>query len=544
MSGSVEPTNEADLVPVESDEFDDYDGSWGVDLGRYDLGRLGSETVLRGLAAVGVALFLIAAPANTPRALAVAIGVILLAWGWGGVQEARQESGWTTFTALKLIVLAVLGVGVMVFPPTSLETMGRLAGVAAIATGGIALFRAYQRRPAPIAERVVGALLYVAIGVALIISPESLLRLALLAVSIYWFVAGVLAVALNLRQDHPPTRPGDTWRDFLSWVSQRPHSAGDRKELYTNIFFEGREGSRRLSRYLILMGFATTIAAFGVMADSTAVVIGAMLIAPLMTPLMGMSLSMAMGWPRRVAMSALVALAGISLAIGLSIIFGWMIGFDISTTVNSQVASRIQPSLVDLAIAIAAGGAGAFALSRPDVSDSLPGVAVAIALVPPLAVVGLMIAQNDWTAAVGAMLLFVTNLVAILLIGALVFVLTGVVPLFQMSRNERQVKLGLGMGLILALVVVGVLGASSGQIRAQAEGRNIVTDAVNEWLEGTPNELVEVRITPSTAEVDIRGPEAPPPVDDLAAAIAEDWPREVTVTVNWTPRETFTSGEN
>ena len=134
-----------------------------------------------------------------------------------------------------------------------------------------------------------------------------------------------------------------------------------------------------------------------------------------------------------------------------------------------------------------------------------------------------------------------TNLVAILLIGALVFVLTGVVPLFQMSRNERQVKLGLGMGLILALVVVGVLGASSGQIRAQAEGRAIVTEAVEEWLDGSESELVEVRVTPSTAEVDIRGPEEPPSVDDLAEAIAEDWPREVTVTVNWTPRATFTS---
>ena len=132
----------------------------------------------------------------------------------------------------------------------------------------------------------------------------------------------------------------------------------DRRTLYSNIFFEGDQGPRRLSRYLILMGFATTIAAFGVMADSTAVVIGAMLIAPLMTPLMGMSLSMAMGWPRRVMMSALVALAGITLAVGLSIVFGWMIGFEISTTVNSQVASRIQPSLVDLAIAVAAGGAG------------------------------------------------------------------------------------------------------------------------------------------------------------------------------------------
>ena len=146
--------------------------------------------MLRGLAAVGVALFLIAAPSNTPRALAIAAGIMLLAWGWGGVQEARRGEGWTTFTALKLIALAAVGIAVIARPPTSLDTLGRIAGIAAIGAGTVGLYRTYQSRPLPIAERVVGALLYVAIGVALIISPSSLLRLALLAVSIYWFVAG------------------------------------------------------------------------------------------------------------------------------------------------------------------------------------------------------------------------------------------------------------------------------------------------------------------------------------------------------------------
>lgn len=123
------------------------------------------------------------------------------------------------------------------------------------------------------------------------------------------------------------------------------------------------------------------------------------------------------------------------LAIGLSIVFGWLYPVEISSELNSQVASRVDPTLIDWAIAVFAGGAGAFALSRPDVSDSLPGVAVSIALVPPLTVIGLMISEGDWSAAGGATLLFVTNMVAILLVGALVFVIEGVVPVVQLSRN-------------------------------------------------------------------------------------------------------------
>ena len=138
---------------------------------------------------------------------------------------------------------------------------------------------------------------------------------------------------------------------------------------------------------------------------------------------------------------------------------------------NSQVASRITPTIVDLLIAVAAGGAGAFALSRPDVSDSLPGVAIAIALVPPLAVVGLMISQADWISAIGALLLFTTNLVAILLVGGFVFVMTGVVPLFQISSNTDRIKKTLGMVAILALLIVAVLGVSTDQIEGSVARR-------------------------------------------------------------------------
>ena len=190
-------------------------------------------------------------------------------------------------------------------------------------------------------------------------------------------------------------------------------------------------------------------------------------------------------------------------------------------------------------IAIAAGGAGAFALSRPDVSDSLPGVAVAIALVPPLAVVGLMISQNNWFEALGALLLFTTNLVAILLVGAFVFVLTGVVPMFQITQNSRAIKLSLGMVAALAVAVIAVLGVTSETFQAEIAGTKAAEQAVEAWIGDKDLEAVSTKVSPAELRVTVAGPEPPPPAEDLAAAMKSASGREVDVRVFWVPRSEF-----
>lgn len=381
---------------------------------------------------------------------------------------------------------------------------------------------------------------YIGLGAALWIAPATLLNLALLSVSFYWFLAGLISVITNLRTEGEPVPPSETLQSFMKWVQSRPNTADDRIQLYDKVFFEGEVGPRRLSRFFALMSFATAIAAYGIIADSTAVVIGAMLVAPLMTPLMGTSLALVMGWPQRVLYTGLVALAGIALAIGLSIVFGWSTGIEVSSVTNSQVASRITPTIVDLVIAMAAGGAGAFALSRPDVSDSLPGVAVAIALVPPLAVIGLMVSQADWAAAIGALLLFTTNLVAILLVGGFVFVMTGVVPLFQISSNSDRIKKTLGMVAVLGVLVVAVLGVSTDRFKAQTEGLSAATVAIDDYIEGTELARGSVTVTESEVTVALTGPEAPENLDLLTDSITSAM-GEVDVVVHWFQRSTFRS---
>jgi uncharacterized hydrophobic protein (TIGR00271 family) len=521
-----------------SDEFQDYEGPLAPPGLGFDISRLLTAESLRGVAAVVVSILVLRTPSRSIRSFAVLLAIILLAWALGGLFELRDPTKRTGWAVIRLLFLTVFGVGLLLDTGFSGVGLSRAAGVALIAIGALNAVRGIRAsdrnsRVEPLLE----ALLYVALGVALVVAPLSVMGLAVLLVAVYWFLAGIATVVVNLRLDDRQIAPSNTWQMFLEWIQTRPNTADDRKQLYEKLFFEGEESPRRLSRFFSLMGFATAIATFGVISDSTAVVIGAMLVAPLMTPLMGTSLGMTMGWPRRAVMSGGVALAGIVFAVGLGILFGWMYGPEVSTVTNSQVASRIGPTLVDLLIAVAAGGAGAFALSRPDVSDSLPGVAVAIALVPPLAVVGLMISQGAWTAASGALLLFITNMVAILLIGGIVFVLTGVVPVLRLSENTAWVKRSLGMVAVLGITVVAILGGSAETFRRQTAGLAKAEVVVDGWIEGTDLTVQSSDYDGEVYRLVLTGSDSPPPIDELGSAIEDALGEAFPISVTLIPTE-------
>lgn len=528
-------------IDLSGAEFRDYQGPMPWSKRDWDFSQLISAASVRGLTAIVVSLILLRVPNQTPRVFGYLIAALLVSWALGGLTQLRDPTYRTALDFSRIVVLLVLALGLVFWPAFTAEELGRAAGVVLIIGGLLNGYRGWRREGrGRRVELLLGATLYIVIGVALLVSPETILGLSILLVSTYWFLAGVATLVVNLRsEDDRQISPSQTWREFLSWVQGRPETADDRRQLYEKIFYEGTDARRRLSRFFTLMGFATAIASWGIIADSTAVVIGAMLVAPLMTPLMGTSLAMVMGWPRRVSISGTVALGGVLFAVGLSLVFGWMYGLTVNPELNTQVATRVGPTLVDLAIAIAAGGAGAFALSRPDVSDSLPGVAVAIALVPPLAVVGLMISQNDWSEALGALILFTTNLVAILVIGGAVFVVTGVVPLLQLTQNSRRIKLSLGMVGILAIGVIAVLGASTETFQDQVTGKARANTVVDQWLAGTDLVRVSSSVTADSLTVTVQGPEAPPPVEILADDLEAEFDMAVAVTVKWLPQTEF-----
>jgi uncharacterized hydrophobic protein (TIGR00271 family) len=145
------------------------------------------------------------------------------------------------------------------------------------------------------------------------------------------------------------------------------------------LFFEGAKRRVDLERFVVLLFLSTVIAIFGVIGDSVATVIGAMIIAPLMRPIMATAAALVMGDMKRAGSSFLVVLASVAGVIGTAWLLTELSVFTvISIESNFQFSSRISPGLIDLYAALASGAAGAFAMSRKDVSDSLPGVAIAI----------------------------------------------------------------------------------------------------------------------------------------------------------------------
>ncbi|WP_282697718.1 DUF389 domain-containing protein [Streptomyces sp. CC208A] len=193
------------------------------------------------------------------------------------------------------------------------------------------------------------------------------------------------------------------------------------RRMTDSLFIEREWRSPSSSRFWVLLVLASVIASAGVIGDSTATVIGAMIVAPLMTPILGTALALVLADRTHVVRSALLVLGGAVAVVCIGMVLGWIVSPPDAFATNSQVASRISPRLIDLFAALATGTVGAFALVRTDISDALPGVAIAISLVPPLAVTGLLIAVHRYHDAGESALLFATNVAAIVATGTLVF---------------------------------------------------------------------------------------------------------------------------
>lgn len=300
-------------------------------------------------------------------------------------------------------------------------------------------------------------------------------------------------------------------------------TADDLTRMRDNLFFEGPDVSKRLSRFWILLVLAAIIASAGVVADSTATVIGAMIVAPLMTPILGTVLAIAVGERSNLVRSVLMVLGGALLAIAIGYLFGLSVPTDIVADSSSQVAGRVSPRLVDLIAALATGVVGAFAQCRADVSDTLPGVAIAISLVPPLVVVGLTLEAGASGEALGALLLFGTNVAAILLAGSIVMAVFGVhrkaakVAGEELNRAHAWLVVG-----AMALVIAVPLALASAGVANQERYRFLIKDVADGWAESAGWRLVTVETQAGTYTVRVAGPAPAPDPADLKALLEAD----------------------
>lgn len=206
----------------------------------------------------------------------------------------------------------------------------------------------------------------------------------------------------------------------------------------------------RPSFYLLLIASAL-IASFGLVANSTAVIIGAMVVSPLMTPILGISLALVRSDSKLLGRALSAEMFGITLAIIVSALFG-LIPLAIEPT--TEMLLRTQPNLLDLLVAVFAGLAGSYAMVDERISPALPGVAIATAIVPPLSNTGLCIALGAYNGAFGSFLLFIANFFSILVVASIVFVAAGLEKHAQdMSKISYVKRFGVAVIGFLAVAV-------------------------------------------------------------------------------------------
>ncbi|MGB3615925.1 MAG: TIGR00341 family protein, partial [Elainellaceae cyanobacterium] len=289
--------------------------------------------------------------------------------------------------------------------------------------------------------------------------------------------------------------------------------------------------------FCVLSMLSCAISTFGLLAGSTATVIGAMIVAPLMGPVIAMAYAVAVANRRLLRRSALTVTCGISMTVLISWAIAKATGLE---SMNPEILSRTQPTLLDLGVAFAAGAAGAFANSRRQIADALPGVAIAVALVPPLSVVGIGFAQGNQQVGIGALILFATNLIGIVFSGSLVFLL-------QRYGSVERAKQGLLAGVLMLAALSLPLSLSLRNLLIEQTVRNQVRDSVRNQI-SAPDEAniqaIAVRFSRRTLLVDVRLV-APPgfvsedEVKSLRDVLSEKVNRPVNLEVQVTPVEIF-----
>ena len=240
------------------------------------------------------------------------------------------------------------------------------------------------------------------------------------------------------------------------------------EEDFKDLFLLLKDNARSSRDYIILMVLSSLVASLGLFLNSAAVIIGAMVLAPLMAPIISLSMGALRNDTTLIRTSLSTIGLGVLLALGASALAALIVPLQ---KITPEIAGRLQPSLLDLGVAVGSGIAGAYAHARESVMKSLPGVAIAVALVPPLCVAGIGIGWMSWDVISGASLLFLTNLVGIALAGLLTFMMLGYSPV------KRATK-GLGWSLLLVLLVSIPLAVSFNNINQhwQIENRLLVQE--------------------------------------------------------------------
>jgi len=246
--------------------------------------------------------------------------------------------------------------------------------------------------------------------------------------------------------------------------------------------------------YFVMVVLSSMIATLGLLTNSAAVIIGAMLVAPLMSPIIGLGLGSLVGDEKTLKYAVSAILRGAFVAIVISVLLTWLnssLPFITLQELPAEVLARTKPSPIDLLIALAGGLAAAFALAQPSLSAALPGVAIATALMPPLGTVGIGIALGRWDVAGGALLLFTTNAVTIAFASMLVFFVLGFSP---GTKNGVRVPRSLTLSAFVTLFMLIPLTVLSVSVFREASHIRLINSVVKEEVANRDATLTDLQI--------------------------------------------------
>ncbi|MFG2296424.1 DUF389 domain-containing protein [Streptomyces sp. NPDC048603] len=312
------------------------------------------------------------------------------------------------------------------------------------------------------------------------------------------------------------------------------------EDLQEDLDLSSGDTQAKQSAFWTMLTLSSVIAAGGILTDSTATVIGAMIIAPLSTPIMGIALGAVQR--RRTTAVAFVA-GGCLLVVVIGAVASLVVPPSYDLLSNSQISGRTSPGLLDLIAALATGFAGAVALARKDVAAVLPGVAIAISLVPPLVVTGVCAGQTAWWLALGALVLFVSNLLALVFAGMVVFAALGYTrtPARHGGRATRRAYVMVGLLFAAVLLPLAVNTVTTVLLNVWTYRAK---SAAERWLSQSPGAAVtSVDAQSKTLYVHVRSPGDLPPVSDLLSDLEGQLPAGISVVVDTTLGQQITAGK-
>jgi len=524
-----------------------------------DTGKAGSESrfsvrvepfwlnpaTIKGTLAIAAGLTLLLAPNLSAFILRVVIGGALVIAGGSDLWfKGRGRDEGKVRGIIEAMLTIGAGVVFLIWPDATVLILTLIAAFYFVVRGLTVIAASVRERALgePWLMDISRGVFAVALGVITFVIPESVIIGVVAAVAALAIVLGGIMLAYGIR-----ARSDDELIDvdaatvsqlLVDWIKARDVGDDRRDEIGEGLFFEQPARVAKLTAWWVMLMLSVAIATFGVMQDSTAVVIGAMLIAPLMTPILGSAAAIVNAWQARILASLGLVAVGVAASIGLAFIIGQWVPIIVPLEVNSQVTSRISPNMVDMMIALAAGAAGAYANVDRRVSASIAGVAIAVALVPPLSVVGLALQAGMFADSFGAFLLFLTNLVSIILAATAVFFLTGYAPFQQLRENRHEVAVLLRTVALAALVILVPLVFTAENVLSTTGRQDSAQAAVSDWL-GDDSTLTAILVEVDGTDVDVflTGSGELPFVPDLADSLTDAFGTPADVRVEHAPTE-------